>query len=226
MLSAIAYSTWETLGHISRATWTSALIILMSIDSSLSGKLIVMLKLFMMLLLLFFSQLNFVQNWDVLTEITAILTIRRSANWLILLVLRGLRLIHSELTEILFQFELLFQTGIMQLEVLLIAWTMLHYLYSWLWHSASTTFIILTKTMLILVIEVISLHLRRDRLRIIRTKNWKRSLTATAQSGPNAWILVLLPIVHLLYFIYLLLIESFHGLCFFYCDVNLNIIFN
>lgn len=48
--------------------------------------------------------MNLVQNWDVLTEIAAILTIRRTSNWLILLVLRGLGLIHSELAEILFQF--------------------------------------------------------------------------------------------------------------------------
>ena len=61
------------------------------------------------------------QNWDVLTKIAAILTIRRSANWLILLMLRGLRLIHSELAEILFQFELLFEAGVMLLEVLLVA---------------------------------------------------------------------------------------------------------
>ena len=58
----------------------------------------------MVLFLLFFTHLNFVQNWDILTEITAILTIRRTTNWLILLVLRGLWLIHSELAEILFQF--------------------------------------------------------------------------------------------------------------------------
>jgi hypothetical protein len=58
----------------------------------------------MVLFLLFFTHLNFVQNWDILTEIAAILTIRRTTNWLILLVLRGLWLIHSELAEILFQF--------------------------------------------------------------------------------------------------------------------------
>lgn len=58
----------------------------------------------MVLFLLFLTHLNFVQNWDILTEIAAILTIRRTTNWLILLVLRGLWLIHSELAEILFQF--------------------------------------------------------------------------------------------------------------------------
>ena len=58
----------------------------------------------MVLFLLFLTHLNFVQNWDILTEIAAILTIRRTTNWLILLVLRGFWLIHSELAEILFQF--------------------------------------------------------------------------------------------------------------------------
>ena len=58
----------------------------------------------MVLFLLFLTHLNFVQNWDILTEIAAILTIRRTTNWLILLMLRGLWLIHSELAEILFQF--------------------------------------------------------------------------------------------------------------------------